>query len=237
MRHAGKVLTATLDKAEETIKPGMSSFELDEILEAFIRSHPDCVPGFKGMYGFPGTACVSINDEVVHGIPSKERIFKDGDIVGIDCGVLYKKLHTDACRTFMLGEVPHEVSHFVKTTKKALKQTIKLVKPGNQVGDLSAMIQKTLEDQGYSPVIDCTGHGVGYKLHEPPEILNAGQKGTGPHLKPGMTLAIEPISTMGNGKVFTDSDDWTIVSADHSLSAHFEHTVVVTDEGCEVIAA
>ncbi|MBU0577591.1 type I methionyl aminopeptidase [Patescibacteria group bacterium] len=235
MREGGAILKETLDEMGKAVRPGISTYELDQLAEEIITSHSGAKPGFKGYRGFPGTLCVSVNDEVVHGIPSPDRILQDGDIIGIDCGVLYKDLYTDACRTFLVGDVDPDIQHFVKTTKKALNQAVKVVKPGNTIGDISAVIQKTIEQQGYSPVVECTGHGVGKNLHEPPEILNVGQKGTGPTIKPGMVLAIEPIANMGSGQVVTADDRWTVLSADGSPSAHFEHTVLVTESGCEVI--
>jgi methionyl aminopeptidase len=236
MRIGGKVLKEALEATAAAVRPGISTAELDLIAEQQIRKHEGCTPGFKGYQGFPGTFCISINDEVVHGIPSKTRILKEGDIVGLDGGVLYQGLFTDACLTVIVGEVQPEIRHFVKTTKQALDRSIKLVRNGARIGDLSAMIQKTLEDQGYSPVVTCTGHGVGVQLHEPPEILNAGRKGTGPEMKPGMVFAIEPISAFGKGDVSTANDGWTVVTDDHSLSAHFEHTVLVTETGYEILA-
>jgi len=236
MRHAGMVLTKTLDKMEESVRVGISTKELDKIAEDFIRSHDGCIPGFKGYNGFVGSVCVSINEEVVHGVPSGKRILKSGDIIGVDCGVYYNGLHTDACRTFIIGEVSHDVRQFVKTTKEALIQGIKRVKPGGHIGDISAAIQNTLERFDYSAVIECTGHGVGHDLHEPPEIMNVGKKGTGPRMKPGMVLAIEPISAMENGEIKQAKDGWTLYTADGSLSAHFEHTVLVTNNGHEILA-
>lgn len=237
MRYAGKVLTATLDKLANSVKAGVSTKELDNIAENFIRSHIGCVPGFKGYHGFPGSVCTSINEEVVHGIPSFDRILREGDIIGLDCGVYYKGLHTDACRTFIVGTVSHEIKQFVKVTKEALQKAVKQVRPGGHIGDISAVIQETLERFDYSPVIECTGHGVGHGLHEAPEILNAGKKGTGPLMKPGMTLAIEPISAMGKGDVDTEKDGWTMFTADRSLSAHFEYTVLITEDGYEILAS
>lgn len=235
IRHGGAILKQSLELASTLAKPGISTLEIDQEVEKFIRSHEGCTPGFKGYGGFPGSLCISINDEVVHGIPSNDVVLMDGDIVGVDGGVYYKGMHTDACRTFLVGDVKPEIKHFVKITKKALDQAIKQVKPGNHIGDISAVIQKTLETQGYSPVIECTGHGVGKDLHEAPTIFNAGKKGTGALIKAGMVFAIEPISTMGKGDIVTLEDGWTIVSEDESLSAHFEHTVIVTENGCEVV--
>lgn len=236
MRHAGAILTKTLDKLAESVRVGISTKELDEIVEEFIRSHEGCTPGFKGYRGFPGSVCTSINEEVVHGIPSSDRALKKGDIIGLDCGVFYRGLHTDACRTFIVGEAPHEVKQLVKVTKEALRQGVKQIRPGGHIGDISAVIQETLERFGYAPVIECTGHGVGRDLHEPPEIMNAGKKGTGPVMKPGMVLAIEPISAMNNGDIKTAKDGWTLCTADRSLSAHFEETVLVTEKGYEILA-
>ncbi len=236
MRHAGKILTKTLDLLCSQVKAGMTTAELDKIAEEYIQSHEGCTPGFKGYHGFKGSICTSLNKEAVHGIPVPNRVIREGDIIGIDCGVYYKGLHTDACRTVMIGKVPHEVQQFVKTTKEALRQGVKKVRPGGHIGDISEAIQKTLERHDYSPVIDCTGHGVGHGLHEPPEILNAGRKGTGPEMKPGMVLAIEPISAMGSGEIKTAEDGWTLYTADGSLSAHFEETVLVTKKGHEVLA-
>ena len=235
MREGALILNEVLEKMLEIAKPGVSTAKLDEIAESMIRSHQGAEPGFKGYNGFPATLCTSVNEEVVHGIPRKDCILQEGDIVGIDCGVLYKGLYTDACRTALVGQVSPEVHHFVKNNKKALKECLKAVKPGNHVGDISAIIQKVITQQGYSPVVECTGHGVGKNLHEEPEIMNVGQKGKGPLIKPGMVFAIEPISTMGDGQVITGSDGWTIVSADATLSAHFEHTVLVTENGHDVL--
>ncbi len=236
MRYAGGVLRDTLQMLKEKAKPGMSTMELDELAERFILKHKGATPGFKGYNDFPNTLCTSINEEVVHGIPSKEVILREGDIIGVDCGVLHKNLYTDACLTLMIGEVKPEIHHFLKTTKKALNQAIKKVIDGIHIGDISATIQKIIEAQGYSPIIECTGHGVGYDLHEPPEIMNVGTKGTGPILRAGMTIAIEPIASMGSENVITKEDSWTIATVDGSLSAHFEHTILVTKNGHEILA-
>lgn len=236
MRHAGRILTETLDKLSEAAGEGVSTKELDRIAEEFIRSHEGCTPGFKGYHGFPGSLCTSINQETVHGIPSEERVLEKGDIIGLDCGVHYQGLHTDACRTVIIGEVPPEIRQFVQVTDNALTQGVKQVRPGGYIGDISAAIQQELEQFGYAPVIECTGHGVGRDLHEAPEILNAGQRGTGPVMKAGMVLAIEPISAMGSGKIRQAKDGWTLYTADGSLSAHFEKTVLVTGNGREILA-
>jgi len=236
MRHAGQILTKTLDKLGESVRVGISTKELDDIAEEFIRSHEGCTPGFKGYHGFPGSVCTSINEETVHGIPSEDRILESGDIIGLDCGVYYKGLHTDACRTYIIGDVPPEVRQLVKTTKEALRQGVGQVRAGGHIGDISAAIEQTLERFDFEPVIECTGHGVGHNLHEAPEILNAGEKGTGPLMEAGMVLAIEPISSMGSGKIKQAKDNWTLYTADGSLSAHFEETVLVTENGHEILA-
>jgi methionyl aminopeptidase len=214
----------------------MTTDDLNRIAEEEILRHPGCTPAFKGYNGFPAALCTSINNEVVHGIPSEKRELKEGDIVGCDCGVTYRGMITDACRTFLVGGAKNPaVPHFLKTTQKALSNALKQVRGGARVGDISAVIGKTLRDQGYEPVIECTGHGVGHELHEPPEILNDGVSGKGPVLSAGMVLAIEPISAMGSGKIRTAPDGWTVLTADDSLSAHFEHTVLVTDDGFEIL--
>ncbi len=237
IRNAGAILTSVLDALEAAVKPGMVTAELDALAEKLIRAHAGARPGFKGYHGFPASLCVSVNNEVVHGIPGERHVLQQGDIVGLDCGVYLEGFHTDACRTVIVGgETDPESRRLVKTTQKALKEALKVVRPGGRVGDISAAIQKTAEQAGFGPVIECTGHGVGRDLHEPPEILNAGRRGTGPELKEGMVLAIEPIINMGSGKVTTARDGWTVLSADGTRSAHVEHTLVVTSDGYEILA-
>lgn len=235
IRHAASILRIVLEKLAEAVKPGVSTADLDALAEKIIASYPGATPGFKGYHGFPASICTSVNEEVVHGIPRSDLILYEGDIIGIDAGVFYEGFHTDACRTMLVGKVNPTVQHFVKITKKALGQAVKQVRPGGHIGDISAVIQKIIEEQGYSPVAECTGHGVGRNLHEPPEICNVGQRGTGPIMTPGMVLAIEPIATMGTGAIDTLKDGWTVISADGSLSAHFEHTVLVTETGYEIL--
>ncbi len=235
MRKGGAILKETLDEMAKAVRPGISTYELDQLAEKIIRDHMGATPAFKGYRGFPATLCTSVNEEVVHGIPKKSVILREGDIIGVDCGVLYGGFYTDACRTFMIGDTAPEVRHFVESTKSALNKAVRVVRPGAHIGDISHVIQKTLENEGFAPVIECTGHGVGRNLHEPPDILNAGKKNTGPLIEAGMVLAIEPISSMGTGQVLTGDDNWTIITADRSLSAHFEHTVLVTEKGYEII--
>ncbi len=235
MREGGRILKKTLKIVSKAVKPGVSTFELDQLAEEFILGHKDAKPGFKDYRGYPAALCTSVNEEVVHGIPSKDVILNEGDIVGIDCGIYYKGMYTDACVTVLVGAVEPEIRYFVKITKKTLENAIKQVRSGGHIGDISAIIQKTLEDQGYSPIVECTGHGVGKELHEPPEILNVGKKGTGPVMKPGMVFAIEPISALGNNDVVTAEDGWAVITSDGSISAHFEHTVLVTESGFEIL--
>ncbi|MBI5411926.1 type I methionyl aminopeptidase [Candidatus Peregrinibacteria bacterium] len=234
MRESGRILQKVLNATCARAKMGVTTRELDIFAESMIRDLGG-EPSFKGYHGYPAALCTSVNEQVVHAIPS-DYALKSGDIVGIDAGVYYRGFHTDACKTVIIGSAPPEVRFFVRVTKEALDQAIKQIKAGVAVGDISAAIQRVLERQGYSPVIECTGHGVGRQLHEEPDICNAGQRGTGPQLRAGMTIAIEPISAMGSGGIETLSDGWTIITRDRSLSAHFEHTVLVTETGAEILA-
>lgn len=238
MREGGKILRGVFDLIAKEIKVGVKAQDLDQMAENFILSH-GALPSFKGygenkkQKGFPATLCVSINKEVVHGIPHG-KVLKNGDIIGIDCGVYYKGFHTDSAHTYLVGKVSDNVVYFVKTTQKALQKCLNKIREGSRLGDISATIQKTIEQRGYAVVQNCTGHGVGRKLHEEPEILNYGKKGTGLILKEGMVLAIEPISVMGDsGETFDIGDGWTVLA--HNLSAHFEHTVLVTKQGYEIL--
>lgn len=239
MRAGGEILKKVFEIIAKQIRAGVNASELDALAEKIILEN-HAMPSFKGygaskkQIGFPATLCISINEEVVHGIPGA-RILKEGDIVGIDCGVFYQGFHTDSARTFLVGKVHQEVVYFVKTTEKALQKALHKVRDGARLGDVSETIQKTIEQRGYAVVRNCTGHGVGKELHEEPEILNYGKKGTGLILKKGMVLAIEPISVMGkSGEIFDDKDGWTVKA--HNLSAHFENTVLVTESGCEILA-
>lgn len=241
MRIGGKVLQKILDSVEKKIQPGVTTDELTQLADEILEEE-GMQPSFKHYGssqknpGFPATLCISVNDEVVHGIPSSRELVS-GDIVGVDCGVFYKDLHTDAAKTFLVGEVSEDVKHFVKTTQKSLSRCLNKVRAGVHLGDISETIQKTIEQQGYAVVRSCTGHGVGRELHELPEILNFGKKGKGVILKSGMTLAIEPISVMStNGGTYDADDGWTIKTTTGELSAHFEHTILVTDNGYEILA-
>lgn len=236
MQTGGKILAKALKAMKAASKPGVSTWEVDQVGREVVAQHGmQCA--FYGYHGFPGAACISINDQVVHGVPKKETIIQEGDIVKIDFGVLHQGLNTDACISFGAGEISAEEQSFLDTVKAALYAAIAEAKEGNHLGDISAAIQETLEEGGAVVVRDLTGHGIGKEVHEQPTILNYGSRGTGMQLVAGQTLAIEPIATMGgSGKIFTDSaDGWTIYSTDGALGGHFEHTIVIGKEKGEVL--
>ena len=228
MTEAGRILEIVHNELEKALHPGMSTLDIDRLGEEVIRSY-DCVPSFLNYNGYPASICVSVNEEVVHGIPSKNRLLKDGDIVGLDAGVIYKGYHSDAARTHGVGEISKEAANLIKITRESFFEGIKYAKEGNYLFDISAAIGRYAESYGYGVVRDLCGHGIGTKLHEAPEIPNyeVGRKGV--KLKAGMTLAIEPMINAGTWKVEWLDDDWTVISKDHSLSAHYENTVLVTD--------
>ena len=233
MKKACNIVSQTLCHLKKYIKPGVETIELDGIAEEFIRSK-NAIPGFKGLYGFPATLCISIEDEVVHGIP-KNRVLSDGDIVGIDVGAIVDGYYGDHARTFEVGNVSQEKKELMKVTKKSLELGIEASKPGNTIGDIGFAIQNYVEGKGYSIVKELVGHGIGKKLHEEPQIPNYGKKNTGPVIKEGMCFAIEPMINLGTEKIYTKSDQWTVCTQDGLPSAHFEHTVVVTDNGSEIL--
>ena len=213
---------------EEHIKPGIETIELDKKAEEFILE-TGAKPGFKGLYGFPATLCVSVNDEVVHGIPSK-RVLKDGDVIGVDCGAYLNGFYGDHAKTFQVGNVSEKIKKLLKVTKESLYKGIEQAIPGKNIGDISFAIQSHVQTYGYGIVKELVGHGIGEKLHEEPQIPNFGTKGRGPEIKSGMCFAIEPMINMGTEKVYTKSDDWTICTEDGLPSAHFEHTITVTED-------
>lgn len=232
MRKAGAILVRVLDILQENAKPGVSTWELDAIAEKVIQSY-GARPSFKGFNGFPASICTSLNDEVVHGIPSKKRILQDGDLLKVDVGVEWEGYHTDAARTFLVGnrEVDERVLLLIKVTEEALEEGIKAARDGAKVGDIGYAIQRYVEGRGFSVVKALTGHGIGRNLWEDPPIPNYGRKGKGITLKAGMAIAIEPMVNMGSEEVFTADDGWTVKTVDGSLSAHFEHTIVITKDG------
>lgn len=218
----------------DMVKPGVSTLELDEAARKFIESR-GAKPSFLGYMGFPAALCTSINEEVVHGIPSAGRTLAEGDVVKIDLGILLDGYHGDAAISVPVGRVPLATKRLLEVTEESLECGIAQVAPGNRLGDVSAAIQRHAEEHGYSVVRDYVGHGIGRNMHEPPTIPNYGKPGTGPTLRPGQALAIEPMVNAGTWKVETRNDRWTVVTRDGKLSAHFEHTVLVTDDGNRVL--
>ena len=234
LREAGRVVAQTHQELKKHIKPGISTYELDMIAEEFIRSK-GCTPSFKGYGGFPGSVCISVNDTLIHGIPSKSIILKDGDLVTIDIGACYKGYHGDSAWSYVVGESSEEVNRLMEVTEKSLFEGLNQVKPGNRVGDISNAIQTYVESFGYSLPEDYTGHGVGRDVHEDPAVPNVGIAGRGPRLKAGMVIAVEPMVNAGTSDTYTLGDGWTVKTADHKLSCHFEHTIAITEDGYEIM--
>lgn len=235
MRESGRLLAMVLATLKEAVQPGMTTKDLAEIAKRELRGTGG-LPTFLGLYGFPDVICISLNDEVVHGIPSKKREIKAGDIVSMDFGVTYEGMITDSAISVVAGSVVNDkVNKLLRDTEASLFAGIAALKDGVRVGDISHAVQEVLERGRYGIVRDMVGHGVGHELHEEPNIPNYGKKGTGPALSAGMTIAIEPMATLGDFKVFIDIDGWTVRSNDRSLSAHFEHTVLITEDGSEIL--
>jgi methionyl aminopeptidase len=233
MRRAGDLVARTLDLVELSVRPGMTTAELDRLAEDFIRSH-GAVPAFKGYLDYPATLCISINDEVVHGIPGKRQL-KEGQIVSVDVGVCIDGWYGDAARTLCIGDVGAEAQELLAATREALQRGIEQARAGNRLGDISAAVQTCAEESGYSVVRDLVGHGIGRQMHEEPQVPNFGTPHTGVDLKAGMVLAIEPMVNIGGPAITFDADKWTVRTADGSLSAHFEHTVAITDNGPDIL--
>jgi len=234
MREGGKIAASVLSKIEEIAKAGMTTLELNQIADDMIMT-AGAQASFKGFKGYPAATCISINDEVVHGIPSQDRVLKDGDIVGVDVGVYYKGYHTDTAITIGIGRIDEKAQKLINVTKQSLFNGLAKIKAGVYLGDAQNIIGTTIESAGFGVIRDLTGHGVGKELQEAPAIPNYGQKGKGLFLEEGMTLAIEPMTAMGDWRVAMCDDGWTVVTVDGSLSAHFEHTIVVTKNGCEIL--
>ena len=234
MRRAGKIVGDALAMLQEEIKPGISTADLDKLAEEFIISQ-GAKPSFKGYYSFPATLCTSINEEVIHGIPSRNKILQDGDIISIDCGAFFKGYHGDAARTFPVGKVSDTANNLIRITEKSFFKGIEKAIVGNRLSDISHKIQSYVESEGYSVVRDFVGHGIGKRLHEEPNVPNFGKPGRGPKLTHGMTLAIEPMVNIGSFYTKTLRDNWTVVTADGSLSAHYENTVVILETGVEIL--
>ena len=230
MKEACRISAGALRVAGEAVKPGVSTWEIDRIAYEYIKSR-GAEPNFLHLYGFPATACISINDEIIHGIPSKERILKEGDIVSIDLGAKIHGYNGDNAATFACGKISEQAQRLMDTTRQSLYKAIEMAVPGNKIGDIASAVQVYCEERGYGVVREYTGHGVGRELHEDPSVPNYGKAGRGVRLLPGMTLAIEPMINEGTAAIRQMSDGWTVKTADHKLSAHFEHTVAITNDG------
>ena len=229
MAEAASVTAAMLEEIPEIIRPGMTTLELDRWCEDYIQRHK-MKPAFKGYGGFPGTACISVNEEVVHGIPAKTRVLKEGDIVSVDLGTIHKGFYSDAARTYPVGQISSEAKQLIDAAEASFFEGLKFCRKGFRLGDVSHAIQTYVEDRGFSVIRDYTGHGVGRELHEDPQIPNYGKANHGPQLLPGMVLAIEPMIAAGDYNVKVQSDGWTAVTCDSSLAAHYENTVVITED-------
>ena len=234
MRQAGKILAKVHDELGKAIRPGISTLEIDQLGERLIRGF-DCIPNFLNYHGYPASICVSVNEEVVHGIPRKDRILQKGDIVSLDAGLIYKGYHSDAARTHLVGEVDGKVRKLVEETKNSFFAGIKMARPGNYLFDISNAIDAYISQFGYGIVRDLTGHGIGTNLHENPPIPNFAQRRKGIKLQPGMTLAIEPMINLGRADVEWLADNWTVVAEDGLPSAHYENTILITDGEPEIL--
>lgn len=235
MREAGKILAEVHEKLGEIIAPGITTLDIDRKGEELIRSY-HCIPSFLNYEGYPASICVSVNDEVVHGIPSKKRHIEEGDIVSLDAGVIYEGYQSDAARSYGVGTISEEAEKLIRVTQESFFKGIEFAKAGNHLFDISKAIQQHVESNGLSVVRDLVGHGIGSNMHEEPQIPNFKQIGRGMKLRAGMTLAIEPMVNIGGYDVWILEDDWTVVTRDHSLSAHYENTVLITDGEPEVLS-
>ncbi len=235
MREAGKILAEVHDKLAEIIAPGITTLDIDRKGAEFIHK-AKCAPSFLNYEGYPASICVSVNDEVVHGIPTDKRRLEEGDIVSLDAGVIYKGYHSDAARTHAVGTISDEDAKLIEVTKQSFFEGIRMALPGNHLHDISSAVQKYAEGHGFSVVRDLVGHGIGSHLHEEPQIPNYKPVGRGPKLRPGMTLAIEPMVNAGDWKVWILEDDWTVVTRDGMNSAHYENTILITDGEPEILS-
>ncbi len=234
MKKSNRIVAKLLSEIEEKIKPGVSTLELDEFAEKFIRKE-GAIPGFKGYKGYPATLCVSVNEEIVHGIPSKDKVLKEGDIVSVDVGTIVDGFYGDGAKTYGVGEIDESAKKLMKVTEESLYVGIKSAVAGNRISDISHAIQEHVEKNGFSVVRQFVGHGIGRNLHEDPQIPNYGPPGRGPEIRVGMTLAIEPMVCEGSFEVEILSDGWTAICKDRSRSAHFEHTIFVSEDGPEIL--
>jgi methionyl aminopeptidase len=235
MARGGAILAATLEEVSRAVRPGITTKELDTLAEDFIRSHAGAKPAFKGLYGFPAAACISINEEIVHGIPSARRVVKDGDLVKLDVGVEFERYFTDSAITVPVGRIDAESQRLVDVTREALNAGIDAARVGNHIGDIGAAIEGVVKAAGFTTADDLVGHYVGSKPHGDPQVPNHGTPKRGPKLLPGLTIAIEPMVNIGKSATKTLKDKWTIVALDGSRSAHFEHTVAITEQGPRIL--
>jgi methionyl aminopeptidase len=237
MRQAGRIVAGTIERVLGEVRPGIATARLDAVAEAYIRER-GATPSFKGYRGFPASICVSVNHEVVHGIPSERRVLREGDVLSLDFGAIWEGYHADSAVTVFVGEPPSsEAEKLVRVTEEALEAGIARIRPGGRLSDVSNAIEEVVGGAGFSVVREYVGHGIGRNLHEDPQVPNYGPPGRGPELRPGLVLAIEPMVNLGGWETRVLADGWTVVTADGSLSAHFEHTIAVTEEGHEVLTA
>jgi methionyl aminopeptidase len=237
MARAGRIVAGTLALMRTLVRPGVSTEDLDAAAEAFIRGHEGATPSFKGLYGFPKTLCTSIDNEIVHGIPSSRRVLAEGSIVSVDVGVFLDGLHADSATTIPVGRIAPEAERLLGVTEQCLQAGIGAARVGNHVGDIGHAVQQVAEGAGYGVVRELVGHGIGTRFHEEPQVPNYGAPKRGPRLLEGMTLAIEPMITVGSPTTKTLGDKWTVVTADGTLAAHFEHTVAITANGPRILTA
>ena len=235
MAGGGQIIARLFSKMKPRVQPGVNTNELDLFAEEFIKSHRGAEPAFKGLYGFPGSICVSLNEEVVHGIPNKKRVLVEGDIVSIDVGVRLNNWCSDSAWTFPVGEIDRETFDLLATTEESLNRAMAAVDEKNHIGDIGAAVMDCVEGTGYSIIKDLVGHGIGRDIHEEPQVPNLGKPGYGIQLRRGMVLAIEPMLSCGTDDIVTAADEWTVITQDRSLSAHFEHTVALTSQGVRVL--
>ena len=235
MREAGKILGTVLNELEKECKPGVTTYHINKIGEEMIKSY-GCIPSFKGYQGYPAAICVSVNDEIVHGIPSKNRVLQDGDIVSLDAGVIYKGYHSDSARTYGVGEISDMAKYLIEATKQSFFEGLSAARAGNHVRDIGIAVESYADECGLGVVVDLVGHGVGKNLHEEPEVPNFATRRRGPKLKAGMTIAIEAMITLGDYEVKWMPDGWTVVTADKSLAAHYENTILITDGEPEILS-
>lgn len=235
MREAGKILADVHNQLRDFIRPGISTLDIDKKGEEIIRKHK-CIPSFLNYDGYPGSICCSINDEVVHGIPNKHRFLKEGDIISLDAGVIYEGYHSDAARTWAVGTISQEAEQLINVTRESFFEAMKVCRAGHHLNEIGETIENYIIGYGYSAVRDLVGHGIGTSLHEDPQICNFKVPVRGIRLQPGMTLAIEPMINMGRPEVHWCDDDWTVVTADGTLSAHYENTILITEDEPEILS-